>query len=122
MIVTAGAAEGQPEEDERGIFGLVVEDLLPPLFEVGGVVLVGPEAIEAGSDQRLGVVRFQFVAGELLPNEPVVRQVGVERADDVIAIFVGIRPVVVGLEAIGLGVPNEIEPVLRPAFAVTRRG
>ena len=54
--------------------------------DVALVVLVGPEPQEAGGDQRLGVVRGELVAGELLADEPVVRLVRVERPDDVVAI------------------------------------
>ena len=47
---------------------------------------------EPGGDQRIGILRLQFVAGQLLANEPIVGQVAVERANNVIAIAVGIGP------------------------------
>src|SRR5205823_5855784 len=46
----------------------------------------------------------------------------VERLDDVVAVAPGIRPEFVGLESFALGVAGKVEPVPRPAFAVTRGG
>ena len=68
----------------------------------------------------------QPVGGELFANELVVRQIVVERLDDVVAIGPG-----VGIERsllaspvelpLGVGVARHIEPVTAPAFAVVRR-
>ena len=65
----------------------------------------------------------QFVAGELLEQEAVVRLVGVEDADDVVAIAPGVRPGQILLAlALGVGVAGQVEPVPAPALAVARRG
>jgi len=55
VIVAAGAADGQTEEDSAGRVGDIVEDLLPALFEIGSVVLVGPEPVEAGATRASGL-------------------------------------------------------------------
>jgi len=61
----------------------------------------------------------ELVAGDLLPDEQVVRLVAVERVDDVVAVTPRMRHVGVALVAGGVGVAGEVEPVARPAFAVT---
>ena len=86
------------------------------------VRLVGAEPQVAGRDPRVGVVGVELVAGQLLGEEPVVRLVGVERADDVIAIPPGVGPVGVGPVAVGFGVPDQVEPVPSPPLAVLGRG
>src|SRR5262249_60042922 len=70
-----------------------------------------------------GVVAGQLVASELFPDEAVIRLVGVEGANDVIAVLVGEGPVAVGVEvAVGVRVPGCVEPVFSPALAVVGRG
>ena len=64
----------------------------------------------------------QGIAGQLLEDEPGERRVAVERADDVIAIRPGRRPGQVGLVALALAEPDDVEPVPPPALAVLRRG
>ena len=63
-----------------------------------------------------------LVAGDLLDQEPVERLVAVEGVDDVVAESPGVGDVAVVLEALGLGVADDVEPVLRPALAVSRAG
>ena len=65
---------------------------------------------------RLG----EQVAGDVLGEEPVVGQVGVEGADDVVAVAPGVGDLVVELVAVRLGVADQIEPVPAPALAVVR--
>ena len=62
----------------------------------------------------------EHVAGELLLDEPVVRLVGVERADDVVAVRPGVGPRLVLVVAVRLAVVDDVEPVPRPALAVVR--
>ena len=52
----------------------------------------------------------------------VVGLVAVEGADDVVAIAPGVGAVRVVLEAVGVGVADDVEPVAAPALAVVRRG
>ena len=63
----------------------------------------------------------QLVAGELLADEAVVGLVVVERADDVVAVAPGVGLGVVALVAVGLGEPDEVEPVPAPLLAVAGR-
>ena len=66
--------------------------------------------------------RRQQVAGDLLADEPVVRLVGVEGVDDVVAIAPGVRIGDVARRAGRFGVAGHVEPVPAPAFAERRRG
>ena len=75
MIVAAGASVGQAQEDGAGGIGDVVQDFLAPLLQIARVALVGIVAVEAGRDARLRIVRPEFVAGDLLLHEAVVRLV-----------------------------------------------
>ena len=72
---------------------------------------------------RLSLVTWSsLVAGDLLLEEHVVRLVLVERADHVIAVAPGVGTVEVVLEAVGIGVARDIQPVAAPALAIVRRG
>ena len=63
----------------------------------------------------------QQIAGELLDDELVVRQVAIEGVDDVIAIRPDLARLVL-LVAVGVRVTRRVQPVPPPAFAVMRRG
>ena len=82
----------------------------------------GPRRLKPGGDQRLVFVGSDLVAGQLLAQEPIVRLVVVEGADDVIAIAPGVLAVRVVLEAVGLGEADDIQPVLAPVLAIVRAG
>ena len=86
------------------------------------VVFVDASRKIAGGDEGLGIVRRDFVAGELLLDELRVRLVAVERPDDVVAVAPGVRPIGVLLVAVGFGVAHQVEPVAGPALAVVRAG
>ena len=67
-------------------------------------------------------VWLQFIARNLLAQKTVVRFVRVEGAHDVIAVAPRTRPRFVGLEAVALRPPREVEPEASPTFAKSRRG
>ena len=64
----------------------------------------------------------QQVAGNLLADELVVRQILVERFNDVIAIAPCIRVAVVFVVAGGIGIARDVQPVASPLLAISRRG
>ncbi len=64
----------------------------------------------------------EVVTGDLEREEAIVGQVGVERPDDPVAIAPGVGALGVELEAVGVGVMRQVEPVLAPALAVMRAG
>jgi hypothetical protein len=64
----------------------------------------------------------QLVARDLLDEKAIVRLVGVERLDDVIAVSPGVRPGQILLALpLRVGVPGQVEPVAAPPLAVARR-
>src|SRR5207302_96320 len=99
-----------------------VNDSVPALLQVCGILLVRAEAIKTGGDESLGIARLQLVPCQLLLDEAVEGQVLVQSLDYIITILIGKWPQIVGFEAVGLRVTHEIEPVLRPALAVLWRG
>ena len=121
MVVAAGARERRAEEGGgRGPDHVV--QLVGPL--VGRQHRVGRfHAIPRTTDEEAGRgVRAELIAGELIADEPVVGQVGVERLDDVVAVRPGVGAGEVGLETIGLGEARHVQPMAGPFLAEPRRG
>ena len=87
------------------------------------------EEVKAGADHRLietfdrmsGRV-FEQVAGKVLDDELIVGHVVIEGADHVIAIAEGVQDLVVEFVSRRLGVPDQVQPVARPALAVMGAG
>lgn len=124
VVVAAGAADGEAHEGGGDAVGHLHEIFLAVLFfvDVAADDMAGAGAEEAGGDEGVGVLGVEFVAGELFADETVVALVGVEGADQVIAIAPGVGALGVEFKAIGVGVANYIEPLLRPAFAIALAG
>jgi hypothetical protein len=118
VVVAACALEAEAEEDIAGGVGDVVEDGVPLTGGVAVIVFVDAAAEVAGGDDGFGVVREEFVAGELFHDEAVPWLVRVEGSDDVVAIAPCVWAVVVGFIAVAVGVADEVEPVAGPALAV----
>ena len=119
MVMATRAGNGQSKETLSRRIDTLID----------GVVIVLetlPDGDEAeGSEARvvLGQVR-QTVGGKLLDDELVVRLIGVERVDDVIAIGPGCVEGLDGtvtLQALGVGVTGGVEPVASPALTVVGR-
>ena len=73
-------------------------------------------------DAAAGNVAGQLIAGQLFLHKAVERLVLIERADDVIAVAPGERPVAIGAEvAIRVRVAGGVQPVLPPALPIVRR-
>ena len=87
MVMAAGTTDRHPEESLAGGTQDVVEILVPGQFAVGRLIIPDAEAIKAGGGDALPIAIRQQVSGQLLFNEPVVRLVRVEGADDIVAIF-----------------------------------
>ena len=123
MVVAAGALDGQAEESFAQRLDLPVDDrgLLALHIDGRGVAFdhpmprrAEPGLVEA---ERAIPARREQIAGDLLLHEAIVGQVGVEGADEVVAVAPGVRIEVVVLGAVSLGVAREVHPVPRPAFA-----
>src|SRR5207249_8582235 len=76
-----------------------------------------------GGERPLVLAEVELVGGELFNNKPVERQILVERADNVVAVRVGVGVAAFLLEnvALGVGVTGDIEPVPSPTLAVAGR-
>ena len=120
VIVAAGAGDGEAEDTAGHDVDAVVDD----------VVLITEEAAAEGEETHRGesgfvVAEGELVGGELLVNEAVEGEVGVEGADDVVAVGVGVGEAAFGVAdevALGVGVAGDVEPVAAPAFAVAGTG
>ena len=64
---------------------------------------------------------MQQIAGDVLNHEPIVRQIGIESANQIVPILGGVRNGIVQLVAVSLGITDEIHPVPRPLLAESRR-
>ena len=82
----------------------------------------GPAASMPWATASHGSVGKDCVGGNLLLDEASVRRVAVERVDQVVAIWPGVRPDPVLIVAVGLGEMNQVHPVPRPPFAKVRAG
>ena len=70
---------------------------------------------------HLGMVALFFLrARHVLYHELIVGNVGVEGSDQVVAVLVGVRHLVVKLVSVRFRVPHQIHPVSRPLFAKVR--
>ena len=109
----------QPEQAAADQVDPIVDDL----------VLVVEESAADGEEthrrQGAGVgPQVELVGGNLLEQEPVEGEVGVERPDHVVAVGVGEGVSSLFREdvALGVGIAGHVEPVPSPPLAVERRG
>src|SRR5438874_10942970 len=91
MVVAAGAGDGRALESFGKGVDLVINDVVTDLFEV--VVPHLPKSVEGGPDRgfiellrRVPPLVGQEIAGDVLAHELVVRNVLVERSDEVVAV------------------------------------
>ena len=88
----------------------------------------GPEPVKArGNSCRAtaGLVidgEFHFITGQLLSDELVIRFVRIEGVDHIVSKPPCIRVMAVVLEALRFRKPHNIQPMLPPAFTVSRTG
>ena len=130
--VALGAADGQAEQRRGDDLDRLGDGVVAGLDLVDAPLgrRVGGHPQESGRDQPIVVGGVEIlrraddhlVARELLADQDIPGAVGIERPDQVIAIFVGVRPdrVARGV-AVAVGIAGHVEPVPRPAFAVVAR-
>jgi len=128
VVVTPAAVDGQSQERARD---------RPD--HLGQFLLTGPPHLALARTHMLHLVPFpgdekpgggdavaggvgQDVAGDLLADELVVGEIGVETVDDIIAVTPRVRAELVVFETVTLGVADHVQPVAAPTFAVVRRG
>ena len=132
VVVTAGTVDGQPGEGRHGRRDDIVAIEVAGDLAIEGIPRCDGRAQsalvpraggeETGGDDRLRIVGEKNVAGDLLTDEAGIRLVGVEGADQVIAIGPGVGPEAVLIMAVRVGIVGDVEPMAGPAFAVARRG
>ena len=124
VIVASGAVDRESEEGLAHHADEVVHLLFTGDGPLGGVglrvarLIPGPGHQHARRDDAVGGDRFEHVAGHLLPHEPVIRKIGIEAADHIVAIRPGVVAGAIVLEPLTLGVAHHIEPMTRPPFSV----
>ena len=113
----------RPRNTEPIAPGHLRQDFLPVhlLVLIAADQVDGPGAKKTGRDQRVVVAGIEFIAGDLLPQEAVVRLVLIERPHHVIAISPRVRTLGVQFVTVGIGITHHVQPALRPALAVVRR-
>ena len=123
VIVAAGATDGEAEEDGTGGIHHVDPFLgQVDVFHFEEHVAVGADAVEAGAGAGFGVCGIEFVGGDLLFHKTVIGFVVIEGLHHVVAVAPGEEQVGILLEAGGVAIAGEIEPVAAPFFPVARGG
>ena len=136
MIVAAGALHRDAEQRVQDVLHVAFEDGVAVDANLVGIAVAFAGAVGGVADEVRGGKAFdhvgrhvagwrvthEFVAGDLLLHEAVVRLVGVEGLHDVVAVLPGERAVAIGVEvAVGVGVSRGVEPNFAPTLPVVRR-
>ena len=131
VVVTAGTTECQAEKRLAQGVDLFVNDIHLHLDRVIFGEHFCTEGQKSGGDKTLGGktdvgrcrsrIAVEQVSCQLFLNEPVVRDVGVQSADHIIPITKRVAIGEVFVEAVGIGVSGDVEPVTPPALAVVHR-
>ena len=129
MVVATGARDREAEESLADDVDLIVHVADLFIDRIDRLIAVLDHAEVAGAKGRL--VQFfggvdarglQEVAGELLTDELVVGHVGIEGADEVIAVAPSLRDGGISFATVRVGVTDEVHPVASEVFAVAGRG
>ena len=118
MVVAAGAPNRQAKEGGTGD-PYHVGQFVGPLLLPEQRIFAAHDILGASHQKTGGGVLAQGVPGNLLEHELVVGLVLVECPNDIVAVVVGIGPLVVGLEAGAVGIAYDVQPMAGPAFTVT---
>ena len=122
MVVAASAADRQPEDGRAHVLHHFVEAVEPRLPNRRRLLAhLRRRGQRRGDEKSRGRINAHGVAGELLKEKPIVGEIAVEGVDHPVAIRPGMVAERVVFIAPRVGVADDVEPVLRPAFAVSRR-
>ena len=103
--------QGPRSATQDRAFGLHLADKIPR---------AGSE--KAGGDNCIPVIRPKGITGDLFLQEPVIRLVGIEGLDDVVAVGPGVGAQFIARKAVRVGVVGDIQPVPGESLAVVGRG
>ena len=119
VVVAAGALDGEPHEAAGGHVDPVIDD----------VRLIVEKPATQGQKPHGGqglAIRLggHLVSGQLLDNEPVVRQIAVEGVHHPVSVgvAVGVATLLLKDVALAVGITGHIEPMPSPALTVGVRG
>src|SRR5262245_46884996 len=127
VVVAAGASDRQAEKRFREYVDAIIEAVSLVLPHVHGRVEFFPQKPKPGGQDglietgRIDASVFQQIAGNVFGHKLIVGQILIQCADDVIAVLVGIRQIVVVLVSPAFGIAYQIQPVPAPALAELRR-
>ena len=123
VIVTLGASQFVGEKSDADRVDHIIQILLPRhRRHAHRRVLPRPHPQEAGGNHVIGIIRLQFIAGNLLAHKLVVRLVGIEGAHHVISIAPRVRSRVVIGKARRIRIAHHVQPMPRHLLAVMRTG
>ncbi len=121
VIVAARAIHG--ERQKRGACrGHHIVELVGALL--GGQHRIGTlHQVHRPADKKSRrLVRAERVAGQLFADEFVIGQISVERTDHVVAVRPRVGARLIHFEPVALRKAHDVQPMPRPAFAISRRG
>ena len=125
VVVAAGTVRGQSEiglsRDADDLLQLVLPGNRPH-FVVAQHRVVNPGDQCASRLDRVRVGRCQQISGDLPAGEFVIGEIGVQRANDPVAVGPRVGPNRIALESVGLTKADDIQPMPCPAFSVVRAG
>ena len=123
MIVTARAADGEPEQPLAHGADHFIEFILPRRAHRFLIPSdLSGQICRPGNQKPQRRIRAGDVARQLIADKFVVRQIGIERVDDPIAVMPRVGALAVGFKSHRLRPANDIEPMLRPTLTIARRG
>ena len=115
VVVAAGALDGEPHESAGGHVDSVIDNV--------GLIVKKPatqgQKTHGGQGLAIGL-GGQLVSGQLLDEEPIVRQVAVEGVHHPVAVgvAVGIPTLLFKNVSLAVGITGHIQPVPTPALTV----
>ena len=128
--MTAGAGDRQSQKHPAHDINLVVDVVGDHLVFVDIARHKIREGEHAGGNQTFFVDaprcrRRHQIAGHLMANEVCIRQIAIERINHPVPVSPRLAKITLGgklNQIAGIGIPNQIQPVAAPAFAVQGRG
>ena len=122
VIVATGARHRESQKGLADDVGQFVDDQRPVKARVPLVRFVDTQPQERRGDAHVGVIGSQFIAGELLHHETIVRFVAVESRHHIVSVPPGRSSEGVGPVAVRFRETDKIQPHLRHPFAEMRTG
>ena len=77
---------------------------------------------KSGGHNSIGIIGPQYVARNLIFQELIVGQIGIERLDHPVAISPGIVATLIAFKAVSVCIVSNVQPVPSPTFAIMIRG